>query len=93
MSGKRNVVLYLDVEMVSKAREMGFNLYKTFENYLKMLINQFSNIYSRNNGENYVIGSPGEIRTPVDGSKARHSRDAYPSLLVHYSRRSLPLPG
>ena len=32
------------------------------------------------------FGSPGEIRTPVGGSKAHHSRD-HTSLLVRYTRR------
>jgi len=59
MSKKRNVVLYLDAELVSKARDLGFNRYKTFENQLKLLINQFSNIYSQNNGGKCGFGSPG----------------------------------
>ena len=73
MSKKRNVVLYLDAELVSKTRELGFNLSKTFENHLKMLINQFENVYCQNNGGKCVVGSPGEIRTPVSGSRARHA--------------------
>ncbi|MCK4439896.1 type II toxin-antitoxin system CcdA family antitoxin [Candidatus Bathyarchaeota archaeon] len=73
MSKKRNVMLYLDAELVEKTRELGFNLSKTFENHLKQLINQFQNIYSQNNVGNHVIGSPGEIRTLVSGSRARHA--------------------
>ena len=73
MSNKRNVVLSLDAELVRKTKELGFNLSKTFENHLKMLINQFQNVYLRNKRENNVIGSPGEIRTPVSGSKARYA--------------------
>jgi hypothetical protein len=42
MSNKRNVVLYLDKELVAKSRELGFNLSKTFENHLKHLMTQFS---------------------------------------------------
>jgi len=30
MSKKRNVVLYLDREIVEKSRELGFNLSRTF---------------------------------------------------------------
>ena len=71
MSNKRNVVLYLDGELVSKTRELGFNLSKTFENHLRILINQLENVYSRNNGGKCAFGSPGEIRTPVSGSRAR----------------------
>jgi len=41
MSTKRNVVLYLDNEIVTKSKELGFNLSKTFENHLKQLITHF----------------------------------------------------
>ena len=74
MSGKRNVVLYVDGELIQKSRELSFNLSKTLENHLKMLINQFNNVYSKNNvGDFVVFGSPGEIRTLVSGSRARHA--------------------
>jgi hypothetical protein len=49
MSNKRNVVLYLDKELVEKTRELGCNLSKTFENHLKLLINRFSTVNSANN--------------------------------------------
>ena len=42
MTTKGNVVLYLDKELVSKSKELGFNLSKTFENHLKHLITQNS---------------------------------------------------
>jgi hypothetical protein len=45
-------VLYLDKELVEKSREFGFNLSKTFENHLKQLLTQFSNVNSSNNTEN-----------------------------------------
>ena len=71
---KRNVVLYVDGELIQKSRELGFNLSKIFENHLKMLITQFTNVYAENNFGNFVIsGSPGEIRTLVSGSRARHA--------------------
>jgi hypothetical protein len=73
MTEKRNVVLYLDKELVEKPKELGFNLSKTFENHLKQLIIQFQNVYSQNNFGNSMIGSPGEIRTLVSGSKARYA--------------------
>jgi hypothetical protein len=38
MSKKRNVVLYLDTELVKKSRGLGFNFSKTFENHSKQLI-------------------------------------------------------
>ena len=37
MSEKRNVVLYLDAELVKKTKELGFNLSRTFENHLKTI--------------------------------------------------------
>ena len=40
---KRNIVLYLEFELVKKSREYGFNLSKTFENHLKQLISQLTN--------------------------------------------------
>ena len=55
MNNKRNVVLYLDKELVEKTKELGFNLSKTFENTLKQLINTYSNVNSLNsNGNNKV---------------------------------------
>ena len=57
LSNKRNVVLYLDKELVAKSREIGFNLSKTFENHLKQLLTQFSQINSSNtNGNNRIFG-------------------------------------
>ncbi len=49
MSNKRNIVLYLDKELVEKSKKLGFNLSKTFENHLKKLITQFSACNSANN--------------------------------------------
>jgi len=62
MNNKRNVVLYLDKELVEKTKELGFNLSKTFENHLKQLITQFSSVNSVNNCGNYCfVGSPGYV--------------------------------
>jgi hypothetical protein len=49
MTTKRNVVLYLDKDLVEKSKSLGFNLSKTFENHLKHLITQFSTCNSVNN--------------------------------------------
>jgi post-segregation antitoxin (ccd killing protein) len=51
MSNKHNLVLYVDQELVEKTRNLGFNLSKTFENYLKHLLNQFSSVNLVNNHE------------------------------------------
>jgi len=42
MPDKRNLVLYVDEELVKKTRGLGFNLSKTFENHLKHLLTMFS---------------------------------------------------
>jgi post-segregation antitoxin (ccd killing protein) len=49
MSNKRNVVLYLDKDLVEKSKALGFNLSKTVENHLKHLTTQFSTRNSLNN--------------------------------------------
>ena len=55
MTQKRNVVLYLDRELVEKTHDLGFNLSKTFENTLKQLVNTYSNVNSLNNNGNNKI--------------------------------------
>jgi post-segregation antitoxin (ccd killing protein) len=52
MSNKHNLVLYIAKELVEKTRNLGFNLSKTFENYLKRLLTQFSTVNSVNNNGN-----------------------------------------
>ena len=64
MNQKRNVVLYLDKELVEKSKALGFNLSRTFENHLKQLISQLSNNNSTQNGfqsenRSQVVGLPG----------------------------------
>jgi hypothetical protein len=60
MATKRDVVLYLDKDLVEKSKELCFNLSKTFENHLKHLMTQFSmfnsvnNVNSTENGINNV---------------------------------------
>jgi hypothetical protein len=74
MSNKRNVVLYLDKELVEKSRELGFNLSKTFENHLKLLINRFSTVNSVNNfnstskNSNWWAGPDLNRRPPARGT-------------------------
>jgi hypothetical protein len=52
MLNKHTIVLYVDQEVVEKTRSLGFNLSKTFENYLKHLLMQFSQGNSMNNTRN-----------------------------------------
>ena len=49
MGTRRNLVLYLDKDLVAKSKSLGFNLSKTFENHLKHLMTQFSTVNSKNN--------------------------------------------
>jgi hypothetical protein len=72
MPNKRNLVLYMDDDLVKKSKELGFNLSKTFENHLKHLINNFSTVYTGNTCNLEISGSPEEIRTPVKGSRGPH---------------------
>ena len=84
---KGNVVLYLDRELVQKSKELGFNLSKTLENHLKQLVMQFSTLNPVNNDNiagNLLIGSPGEIRTLVGGSKARYAWPLHHRALAIY---------
>jgi hypothetical protein len=68
MSNKRNVVLYLDKELIEKSKSLGFNLSKTFENNLKHLINQFStcnpvnNLYSTSKDGDWWAGPDSDRR-------------------------------
>ena len=74
MSSKRNLVLYVDADLVEKTKELGLNLSKTFENDMKTLIKTLDNPhFGKYDGNNVLIGSPGEIRTLVSGSRARHA--------------------
>jgi hypothetical protein len=64
MGTKRNVVLYLDKELVKKSKSLGFNLSKMFENHLKQLMMQFStcnSVDNANSPENEMenMGLPG----------------------------------
>jgi hypothetical protein len=54
MSNKRNLVLYVDQELVEKTRNLGFNLSKTFENHMKHLTTQFSSVNSLNNYDSTI---------------------------------------
>ena len=64
MTQKGSVALYLDKELVEKAKEMGFNLSKNFENHLKHLISSCSSISIPNNAnlidnKLLLVGPPG----------------------------------
>ena len=48
LSKKGNLVLYLDKELIRESKELGLNLSRTFENHLKQLITQFSQLKTEN---------------------------------------------
>ena len=56
MTNKRNVVLYLDAELVVKSKELGFNLSRTFENHLKQLVNHVDYVCKQNNSQGWWAG-------------------------------------
>ena len=63
----------MDDELVNKSKELGFNLSKTFENHLKQLVTHFNTMNLEKSSEiQEYFGSPGEIRTPVRGSRGLH---------------------
>ena len=63
MINKRNLVLYVDSELVEKTRELGFSLSKTFENHMKQLLTRYSAYDTVKNSETtLMLGSPGEMR-------------------------------
>ena len=41
--------MYLDKDLIRESKDLGFNLSKTFENHLKHLITQFSQLETENN--------------------------------------------
>ena len=64
MTTKRNVVLYLDKDLIEKSKALGFNLSKIFENHLKQVITQFSNSqntqnFSPSENRRFMVGLPG----------------------------------
>jgi hypothetical protein len=61
MGAKRNVVLYLDRELVEKSKELGFNLSRTLENHLKQLIFHLSSLKLTQNHflAEDLVGLPG----------------------------------
>ena len=81
---KAQVQITLTPGSVEKARELGLNISKVAQNALDEAIRRLQTpvpqtetnggyVDSRKAVSSAKVGSPGEIRTPVDGSKARHA--------------------
>ncbi|MEM3506636.1 MAG: type II toxin-antitoxin system CcdA family antitoxin [Candidatus Bathyarchaeia archaeon] len=59
-TGKKSVTLYLDENLVKRAKELGLNFSKTFELALKKRIELISKEKTRNE-DFLIIGGPGGI--------------------------------
>jgi hypothetical protein len=84
MSNKRNVVLYLDSELVKKSRETGLNLSKTFENHLKQLVNHVDSAYGHNNSHGWWAGPDLNRRPSARQADVLTELDYRPSMFVGY---------
>ena len=103
---KRNVVLYLDKDIIEKSKEIGFNLSRALENHLKQLIFHLSSFKCTQNhflGEN-LVGLPGfepgsiEPKAPRNIDWAKYKRyllskyaKSYAVQLFEYSKKYYPL--
>ena len=59
MGGKRHVSLTIDSEIYQKAHELGINVSKACENYLKQLIEAIENANRQNNQKGGNLGTVG----------------------------------
>ena len=79
--GKRKMTtIRIDEDLLIKAHELGLNVSKISENALKEMIRRIEGSDNPekpkdcpNDPEKLESGSPGEIRTLVSGSRARHA--------------------
>ena len=84
MSQKRNVVLYLDTDLVKKSRELGFNLSRTFETHLKRLVVHVDTIYDQNNSHGWWAGPDLNRRPSARQADVLTELDYRPSMFVGY---------
>ena len=72
MKNKQNITLYLDREVIEKARELGLNISKVCENALIQAIKALESIFTEKGGNLGTVGSgvagPGGIEPPTYGS-------------------------
>ena len=52
MGTKGKITLYVDLEVVKEAKELGLNISKVCENALKMAIEQLKPLYGKNKSKN-----------------------------------------
>ena len=88
MSNKRNLVLYLDKDLVAKSKSLGFNLSKILENHLKHLITQFSTCNSSNIF--YSTSKEGSWWAGPDSDRRPSARQA--DVLTSYGAGALKYP-
>ena len=53
MGTKGKLTLYVDLELVKEAKELGLNISKICENALKIAIEQIRPLYKKNSPENF----------------------------------------
>lgn len=73
---KKNVVIYLDPEVVKEAKELGLNISKICENVLKEYIRKLTGSNQKNEIENNSIGNRDCL---VDGEGFEPSTSAMPT--------------
>ena len=83
MAKAKLISIRVDAETHRRARELGLNISKVCDNALKEAVRRLEAPNPHTNGESgflgeaslrkKVLGSPGEIRTLVSGSRARHA--------------------
>ena len=78
MNNKVSTCLYIDRGVLEAAKQAGLNLSRVSENALVAAIGRVSGTDPGTGPAGRPVGagadgSPGEVRTPVGGSKARHA--------------------
>ena len=68
MGTKGKLTLYVDLELVKEAKELGLNISKVCENALKMAIEQLKPIYSKNKAKNCGEAGPLGFEPRISGS-------------------------
>ncbi len=84
MNQKRNVVLYLDSDLVKKSRQLGFNLSRTFENHLKRLVSHVDSLHEYNSSRGWWAGPDLNRRPSARQADVLTVLDYRPSMFVGY---------
>ena len=74
---KKNVVIYLDPEVVKEAKELGLNISKICENALKEAVRRLKGEYSQNNLNSQKSDDCESVETPGVGFEPTRARRAH----------------